>query len=63
MAHDCCSSEHSAHPTPAAALFPPEEVAAFHQDDRHTAAVIVCLMVGIFTMGLALYLGIAIWVA
>jgi hypothetical protein len=37
-------------------------VEAFHKDDRHSAAVIVLLMAGIFFLGLCGYLAVAIWV-
>jgi hypothetical protein len=67
MEHNCCS--HDQH-TPAesagkcsAPLFPDAEIAAFKADDKHTAAAIVGLMVGIFTLGLILYSVIALWVA
>jgi hypothetical protein len=68
MDHDCCSGhahtpeEGTARPV-AAPLFPPAEVEAFRADDTHGATVIVCLMVGIFTLGLVLYSIIAVWVA
>ena len=67
MEHNCCSHDQHAHTestgkctTP---LFAETEVAAFRADDKHTAAAIVGLMVGIFTLGLILYSAIALWVA
>jgi hypothetical protein len=46
--------------SPAAAPFTPEEIAEFQASDRHSAAVIVLLMTGIFTIGLLLYSYIAL---
>jgi hypothetical protein len=42
--------------------FTEAEVQAFHEDDGRTATAVVCLMSGIFTMGLILYIGVNIWV-
>jgi hypothetical protein len=44
-------------------LFPPDEWRALQAEDRQAARNIVCLMTGVFIVGLILYSGIAIWVA
>jgi hypothetical protein len=43
-------------------IFTPSAMEAFHADDKKAAAAIVGLMVGIFTLGLFLYLGVCYWV-
>ena len=43
--------------------FPPAEVEALHKDDVHAATAIVVLMLSIFVIGVALYLGVCYWVA
>ena len=46
---------------PDAALLTPAQCAMFHQDDRGAARNIVCLMGGIFIIGIFLYLTIC-WI-
>ena len=41
-------------------LFTPEECAAMHADDVHAAKGVVLLMVSVFSIGLVLYLFIAL---
>lgn len=53
---------HSAHAS-ASSPFRPEEVEAFQTDDKGAATAIVCLMAGIFTLGLVGYLIVCYWVA
>ncbi len=56
-------SDHGHSATPASpGLFSEAEVEAFHEDDGRTATAVVCLMSGIFTIGLILYTGVNIWV-
>ncbi len=43
-------------------LFTEAEIDAFHEDDGRTATAVVCLMSGIFAIGLILYTGVNIWV-
>jgi hypothetical protein len=43
--------------------FTDAEIEAFHESDRHGAAAIVCLMAGIFSLGLVLYIIVALFVA
>jgi hypothetical protein len=43
-------------------LFPPAEVAAFQAADKKAATHIVCLMAGIFIIGVILYVGVCLWV-
>jgi hypothetical protein len=43
-------------------LFSEAEIEAFHEDDGRSATAVVCLMSGIFTVGLILYIGVNIWV-
>jgi hypothetical protein len=40
--------------------FTPTEVEAFHTQDKHAATAIVGLMVGIFVLGVVLYLGVCV---
>ena len=47
----------SSHPS-----FSASEVESFHEADRHGAAAIVGLMVGIFTLGLVMYIVVALMV-
>ena len=54
------SSESSTAPSD---LFSPTELAAFRQADTQAATAIVVLMLGIFTIGIALYLGVMYFVA
>lgn len=56
-------SEHG-HDAPAssAPLFSEMEIKAFHEDDGRSAAGVVCLMSGIFAIGLILYIGVNIWI-
>jgi hypothetical protein len=56
------SGETHAHGPGDASSFNPVDVAKFQAEDRHAAGAIAFLMVGIFTMGLFLYLGVALWV-
>jgi hypothetical protein len=43
--------------------FPEAEWATLQKDDRQAAASVIGLMAGIFTVGLILYLVVALWVA
>jgi hypothetical protein len=43
--------------------FSPADVEAFRADDRGAATAIVCLMFGIFTIGLCGYALVCLWVA
>jgi hypothetical protein len=43
--------------------FPEAEWQTLQKDDRQAAASVVGLMAGIFTVGLILYLVVALWVA
>lgn len=63
MAEECCSHEHQHASAPLELPFSPAEVESFRADDKRTAAVIVYLMVGIFTLGLVGYFAVALWVA
>ena len=45
----------AATPTP----FSPAEVQAFHAEEQHAGRIIICLLTGIFSTGLAMYLVIA----
>ena len=40
--------------------FSPEECAALHESDKQAAKSIVLLMIGVFTLGLLMYLYIAL---
>ena len=42
--------------------FPPAEVETLHSLDREAARNIVCLLGGLFIVGLVLYTFVAIWV-
>jgi hypothetical protein len=53
-------SHEEAHAPVGSAVFTPEERTALRQDDIQAARNIVCLMVGVFVLGLLLYLYIAI---
>jgi hypothetical protein len=44
-------------------IFTAPEIEAFQTDDKRAAAAIVGLMVGIFSLGLFLYLGVSYWVS
>ena len=48
--------------TYAPVMFSEAEVKAFHEDDGRSATAVVCLMSGIFTIGLMLYIGVCVWV-
>jgi hypothetical protein len=48
--------------TGATSGFSQAEVDAFHQDDGRSATAVVCLMSGIFTLGLILYLGVCYYI-
>jgi len=50
-------------PAPTGPLFPEKEWEEMHVDDVHAGGAIVCLMAGIFTIGLMLYTTIALIVA
>jgi uncharacterized membrane protein len=57
-------SEHSSdhgHVANSAVLFSEAEIQAFHEDDGRSATGVVCLMAGIFTIGLCLYIGVCVW--
>ncbi len=43
-------------------LFPPAELESLHVADREAARNIVCLLGGLFVVGLILYTFVAIWV-
>ncbi len=43
--------------------FPEAEWATLQKDDRQAAASVIGLMAGIFSIGLVLYLVVAMWVA
>lgn len=43
-------------------LFPPAELEGLHTADREAARNIVCLLGGLFIVGLILYTFVAIWV-
>jgi len=43
-------------------LFTETEIKAFHEDDGRSATGVVCLMSGIFTVGLILYIGVNVWI-
>jgi len=45
-----------------AAPFPPAEIETLHSLDREAARNIVCLLAGVFSIGLVLYIFVAIWV-
>jgi hypothetical protein len=59
-------SEHApaGHTVPPAgpALFPPAELAAFQAADKKAATHIVCLMTGIFIIGVLLYIWVCLFV-
>jgi hypothetical protein len=56
-------SDHGHGPaTGSAVLFSEAEIKAFHEDDGRSATAVVCLMSGIFTIGLMLYIGVCVWV-
>ena len=42
--------------------FPPAEIDTLHSLDREAARNIVCLLGGLFIVGLVLYIFVAIWV-
>jgi hypothetical protein len=42
--------------------FPPAEIETLHSLDREAARNIVCLLGGLFIIGLILYICVAIWV-
>ena len=43
------------------ALFPSSEVEILHVEDREAARNIVCLLAGLFIVGLVLYTFVCIW--
>jgi hypothetical protein len=43
-------------------VFPPAEIETLHSLDREAARNIVCLLGGLFIVGLILYTFVAIWV-
>jgi hypothetical protein len=43
-------------------VFPPAEIETLHSLDRQAARNIVCLLGGLFIVGLILYTFVAIWV-
>jgi hypothetical protein len=49
--------------SPGQPYFPAAEWEFFRQDDKTAAKYIVGLMVGIFIVGLFLYIGVALWVS
>jgi hypothetical protein len=50
--------EHSATPAP----YSDQELEVFHKEDRMAGGMVICLMAGIFTLGLLLYTAVAIFV-
>ncbi len=48
---------------PAGPFFSDEEWQKLQDDDLHAGKAIICLMAGIFVIGLALYTIVALWVA
>lgn len=44
--------------SPAPAPFTPDEEVALHSADKYAGTVITCLLLGIFTIGLLMYLSI-----
>jgi hypothetical protein len=50
------------HATSSPVLFSEAEIQAFHEDDGRSATAVVCLISGIFTIGLILYTGVNLWV-
>ena len=46
----------------ASEVFPPAEIETLHALDREAARNIVCLLGGLFIVGLILYTFVAIWV-
>jgi hypothetical protein len=42
--------------------FTQPEIDALHKDDGKTATIIVCLLTGIFSVGLCLYIGVCYWI-
>ena len=50
------------HATTGQPIFSPAEIEEFKAEDRSAATAIVCLMAGIFTIGLIGYLGVCYWV-
>jgi hypothetical protein len=56
-------TDHNGHaPATTQPLFPEAEWEQMMHDDRHAGGAVLLLMTGIFTIGLFLYLGVAIWV-
>jgi hypothetical protein len=56
---------HDTHAVPGAAVqtvFSPAEVEAFRREDGSAGRTVVCLLVGIFTLGLVGYIGVCLWV-
>jgi len=60
------TQESNSNPTTAGAKvqtpFPPAEIETLHSLDREAARNIVCLLGGLFIVGLLLYTFVAIWV-
>jgi hypothetical protein len=50
------------HETAGQTLFPPAELESLHLEDREAARNIVCLLAGLFIVGLVLYTFVCIWV-
>jgi hypothetical protein len=63
MAHSGSSGHGTSGAVASQTLFSPDEWRALQAEDRQAARNIVCLMTGVFIVGLILYSGIAIWVA
>jgi hypothetical protein len=55
--------DHGHGAAPAGNPFPEAEWATLQKDDRQGAATVIGLMAGIFSIGLILYLVVAVWVA
>jgi hypothetical protein len=64
MSADHFGSGHSSSSSQATSTCPftPVDVQAFGADDRGAATAIVCLMAGIFTIGLIGYAFVCLWV-
>jgi hypothetical protein len=54
--------DHGHTAAPPANPFPEAEWQTLQKDDRQAAASVIGLMVGIFSIGLVLYLVVALWV-
>jgi hypothetical protein len=62
-AHHDHGHDHGHGPAVPANPFPEAEWETLQKDDRQAAASVIGLMAGIFSIGLILYLVVALWVA